>query len=138
MDWKARGLIRLSLADSILLNVHEEKTAHSLWKKLGDIHQGKSLVNKIFLRKKLYSLKIDGGTTVADHLNSFNMVIAQLTSVGVSIDEEDQCMLLLYSLPNSWDHLVIAIESTTTKLKMDEVVIVLLSEEMQRRSSKFS
>lgn len=75
-DRKTRGLIRLSLADSILLNVHEEKTAHSLWKNLGDIYQGKSLVNKLFLRKKLYSLKMDGGTSMADHLNMFNMVIA--------------------------------------------------------------
>ena len=76
MDRKAKGLIRLSLADSVLLNVHEEKTTHSLWKKLGDIYQGKSLANKIFLRKQLYSLKMDGGTAIADHLNSFNMVIA--------------------------------------------------------------
>lgn len=37
-DRKARGLIRLCLADSVLLNVHEEKTANLLWKKLGDIY----------------------------------------------------------------------------------------------------
>lgn len=76
MDRKARGLIRLSLVDSFLLNVHEENTTNSLWKKLGDIYQGKSLVNKIFLRKKLYSLKMDGGMAMVDQLNSFNMVIA--------------------------------------------------------------
>ena len=140
-DWDltnqmARGLIRLSLADSVLLNVHEEKIANSLWKKLGDIYQGKSLVNKIFLRKKLYSLKIDGWMALVDHLISFNMVIAQLISIGVSIDEEDRCMLLLCSLPDSWDHLVMAIKSMTTKLKMDEVVATLLSEEMWKKSSK--
>ena len=38
MDQKARGLIRLSLVDSVLFNVHEEKIAHSSWKKLGDIY----------------------------------------------------------------------------------------------------
>ena len=69
-------MIRLYLADSVLLNVHEEKTAASLWKKLGDIYQGKSLVNKLFLRKKLYSLRMDEGGSVADHLNAFNMLIA--------------------------------------------------------------
>ena len=68
-------MIRLSLVDLVLLNVHKEKTSNSLWKKLRDIYQGKSLVNKIFLRKKLYSLKMDGGTAVVDHLNSFNIVI---------------------------------------------------------------
>ena len=58
---KAKGLIRLCLADSILINVHEEPTAKKLWKKLSEIYQAKSLVNKIFLRKKLYSLRMEEG-----------------------------------------------------------------------------
>ena len=42
-DWvltyqKAKGLIRLCLVDFFILNVHEEKTTDSLWKKLGDIY----------------------------------------------------------------------------------------------------
>ena len=75
-DQKSKGLIRLFLADFVLLNVHEEKTTSSLWKRLGAIYQGKSLVNKLFLRKKLYSLKMKEGASVADHLNAFNMLIA--------------------------------------------------------------
>lgn len=61
IDRKAKGLIRLCLADSILINVHEEFTAKKLWKKLSEIYQAKSLVNKIFLRKKLYSLRMEEG-----------------------------------------------------------------------------
>lgn len=68
------------------------------------------MVNKLFLRKKLYSLKMDGGMAVADHLNTFNMVISQLTSIGVSVSEEKHSMLLLCLLLDSWDHLVIALE----------------------------
>lgn len=80
-DWdltnrKVKGLIRLCLVDSVLLNVHEEKTITTLWNKLGDNYQGKSLVNKFFLRKKLYSLKMCKGTSLADHLNTFSMIVA--------------------------------------------------------------
>ena len=96
-----KGLIRLCLEHYVLLNIHEEKTTHSLWKKLGDIYQGKSLINKLFLRKKLYSLKMDDGRTMEDHLNVSNMVIAQLTSIDVSISEEEAYMLLLCSLLDS-------------------------------------
>lgn len=71
-----------------------------------------------------------------DHLYSFNMVIAQLTYVSVSFDEEDQCMLLLCSLLDFWDQWVTTIGSMPTKLKMDEVVFVLLFEEMQKKSSE--
>ena len=58
---KAKGLIRRCLADLILINVHEEPTAKKLWKMISEIYQEKSLVNKIFLRKKLYSLRMEEG-----------------------------------------------------------------------------
>ena len=55
-DHKAKSIIRLYLTDAVLLNVLDEKTAYSLWTQLGSVYQAKSLVNKLFLRKKLYSL----------------------------------------------------------------------------------
>jgi hypothetical protein len=80
-DWdlsnkKSTRLIRICLANFVLLNVHEEKAATYLWKKLGDIYQGKSLVNKLFLRKKLYSFKMEEGEFFSDHLNAFNILIS--------------------------------------------------------------
>lgn len=61
IDRKDKGLIRLCLVDSILVNFHEEPTMKKLWKKLSEIYQEKSLMNKIFLRKKLYSLRVEEG-----------------------------------------------------------------------------
>ncbi|KAH9326861.1 hypothetical protein KI387_007039, partial [Taxus chinensis] len=39
MNRKAKGLIRLCLSNSILINVHEESTSEKLWKILGQIYQ---------------------------------------------------------------------------------------------------
>ena len=128
-DQKVKGLIRLYLADLVLLNVLNEKTANSLWTWLGSVYQAKSLVNQLFLRKKLYSLRMEEEGSIIDHLNSFNLLIAQLTSFGVKIEEEDQCMTLLCSLLDSWDHLVMVLGSTLVTFKMDDVVSSLLSEE---------
>lgn len=60
----------------------------------------------------------------------------QLTSVGVSVSEEERYMLLLCLLPDLWDHLVMAIGSATTQFKMDEVVAALLSEEIGKKSTE--
>lgn len=38
MDWKAKGLIILCLANFFLLNFHEEKNSTSMWKNLGDVY----------------------------------------------------------------------------------------------------
>jgi hypothetical protein len=111
--------------------VSENSTAKDLWDKLGKLYQSKSLLNKLFLRKKLYNLRMRDGDSVVDHLNAFNTVVSQLVSIEIKILDEDRCINLFFSLPYSWDSLVVAIGSNTTTLKFDEVVSSLLSEEMR-------
>jgi hypothetical protein len=134
MDQKAKSTIRLCLSDLVLLNVLEEATTKDLWEKLGKLYQSKSLVNKLFLRKKLYNLRMRDGDSVAEHLNAFNTVVSQLVSVDIKILDEDKCISLLCSLPDLWDSLIMAIGSNTTSLKFEEVVSSLLSEEMRRKN----
>ena len=108
----------------------EEATAKDLWDKLGKLYQSKSLVNKLFLRKKLYNLRMRDGDSVTEHLNAFNTVVSQLLSIEIKISNEDKCISLLFSLPDLWDILVVAIGSNTTTLSFDDVVSSLLSEDM--------
>eukprot|EP00253_Pinus_taeda_P023630 PITA_23630 len=51
-----------------------EATVKDLWDKLGTLYQSKSLVNKLFLRKKLYNMRMKDGDLVTEHLNTFNTV----------------------------------------------------------------
>ena len=133
LDRKARSTIRLCLSDSVLLNVSGEDSAKKLWEKLGNLYQSKSLVNKLFLRKKLYHLRMEDGDSVTDHLNVFNTLVSQLVSVDIKMEEEDKCITLLCSLPDSWDNLVVAIGSSTkSALKFEDIVSSLLLEEMRR------
>jgi hypothetical protein len=111
--------------------VSEEATTKYFWEKLGKLYHSKSLVNKLFLRKNLYNLRMRDGDSVAEHLNAFNIVVSQLVSIEIKILDEDKCISFFCSLPDSWDSLVVAIGSNTTSLKFEEVVSSLLSEEMR-------
>ena len=71
--------------------------------KPGTLYQSKSLVNKLFLWKKLYNLRMKDGDLVTEHLNGFNTVVSQLSSIDIKISDEDKCISLLCSLPDSWD-----------------------------------
>jgi hypothetical protein len=122
LDQKAKSTIRLCLSDSVLLNVSEEATTKDLWEKLGKLYQSKFLVNKLFLRKKLYNMRMRDGDSVAENLNAFNTVVSQLVSIEIKISDEDKCISLLFSLPDSRDSLVVAIGSNTNSLKFEEVV----------------
>eukprot|EP00253_Pinus_taeda_P028557 PITA_28557 len=74
------------------------------------------------------------GDSVREHLNAFNTVVSQLLSVDIKISDEDKCIRLLCSLPDSWNSLVIAIGSNATALQFDEIVSALLTEEMRRKN----
>ena len=64
LDWKARSIIRLCILDLVLLNVSRKAMTKALWDKLGTLYQSKSLVNKLFLQKKLYNLRMIDGDSV--------------------------------------------------------------------------
>jgi hypothetical protein len=69
--------------------------------------------------------------SMKEHLNAFNSSVSQLGSVNITIAEEDKCITLLCSFPDSWDNLVLAIGSTTqSTLKCEDVVASFLSEVM--------
>eukprot|EP00253_Pinus_taeda_P034589 PITA_34589 len=54
--------------------------AKALWDKLGTLYQSKSLVTKLFLRKKLYNLRMKHGDSVTEHLNAFNTMFDEIVS----------------------------------------------------------
>eukprot|EP00253_Pinus_taeda_P012322 PITA_12322 len=92
------------------------------------------MVNKLFLRKKLYNLRMKDGDSVTEHLNTFNTVVSQLAYVDIKISDEDKCISFLCFQPDSWDSLVIAIGSNATALQFDEIVSSLLTEEMRQKN----
>src|ERR1700729_643123 len=134
LDRNAKSTIRLCVSDSVLLNVSGEAAVKAVWDKLGTLYQSKSLVNKLFLWKNLYNLRMKYGDLVTEHLNVFNTMVSQLSSVDIKISDEDKCISLLCSLPYLWDSLVIAIGSNATALEFDEIVSALLTEEMRRKN----
>jgi transcription elongation factor GreA-like protein len=108
-----------------------EATTKALWDKLGTLYRSKSLVNKLFLQKKLYNMRMKDGDSVTEHLNAFNILLNQLLSVDINISNEDTFIYLLCFLLDSLDSLVVDIGSNTTTLSFDDVVSSLFSEEMR-------
>ena len=60
----------------------------------------------LLLMKRLFNMKMSEGGSVADHLNEFNTLTIQLSSIKVNFDDEVRALLILGSLPKSWNSLV--------------------------------
>ncbi|GFP89557.1 retrovirus-related pol polyprotein from transposon tnt 1-94 [Phtheirospermum japonicum] len=112
-----------------------ESSARALWRKLDSLYQSKSLVNKLFLRKKLYNLRKHEGDSFSTHLNEFNTLIGQLVSIGVKFEDDDKAITLICSLPDSWDNLIVVNGGGDKELSYETLCTALLSEETRRRGS---
>ena len=63
------------------------------------------------------------------------MIVSQLNSVDINFEDEIKALILMSSLPESWDTVVAAISSSrgSEKLKFDEIRDVVLSECIRKR-----
>jgi hypothetical protein len=88
--------------------------------------------------KNLFNMNMSEGGSVTNHLSEFNTVTSYLSFVNVSFDDEIRALLILCSLLEIWNRLVMVVSnfvSGSNTLKFDDVVGVILSEEMQRKKS---
>ena len=53
--------------------------------------------------KSLFNMKIIESGSVTYHLNEFNIVTSQLSSMGINFDGEIRALLILCSFPESWN-----------------------------------
>ena len=66
----------------------------------------KTATTKVYLKQKLYGMRMQMGSDLVEYMNAFNQVVTDLARLGATVDEEDRAILLLCSLPSSYDHFI--------------------------------
>ncbi|KAM7459649.1 hypothetical protein LguiA_033944 [Lonicera macranthoides] len=138
-DWediesKCLSTIRQNIGDNIINNFIDEDTVPKLWDKLEKMYLGKNLTTKLNLKRDLYRLKMGEGGNLMDHMNKFHGLVDQLKKVDVKIEEEDEALLLLTSLPDSYENIVTTVLYGKDTLKMVDVESTLLSNDKRKSS----
>ncbi|GKD28317.1 retrovirus-related pol polyprotein from transposon TNT 1-94 [Tanacetum coccineum] len=100
---KAHNALLLCLDNKVLREVNKEDSAAGVWLKLETLYMTKSLANKLYLKKKLFTFYMDSGKKLSDHIDEFNKLVGDLANIDVEIDDENQALMLLTSLPSSYD-----------------------------------
>lgn len=127
IDQRAISSIEMYITDDVLNHVISETTAKGMWDQLEEIYLGKSLSNKLFLKKMLFKLEMKEGGDMMKHINVFNALINDLNRIDVQFSEEDRALLLLASLPDSYEHFVTTLMFGKTTLKFNDVMQDIIS-----------
>ena len=87
--------------------------------------------------KKLFNLKMAENVSVAQHLNEFNTITNQLSSVEIDFDDEIHVLIVLASLPNNWEAMRMAVSNSTEKekFKYNDIRDSIMAEEIRRRDA---
>uniref|UniRef100_A0A0D3AV52 CCHC-type domain-containing protein n=1 Tax=Brassica oleracea var. oleracea TaxID=109376 RepID=A0A0D3AV52_BRAOL len=135
LEEKVFSTILLCLAHEIIIKVSDEKMVASLWQKLESLYMTKSLTNKLLLKQRLFALRMQEGIELRDHVDKLNSILLELRNIDVKVEDENAALILLISLPNSFENFVQSFIVGKDTVKLEEVRLALHSWELRHKAS---
>ena len=87
------------------------------------------------LLDKFNNIKMNAGDVVGDHMNQLELIAKKLADAEHTLSDKMQVIVVLNSLPPSWDHVVTSLTHSGKELAMTTLSVLLMVEEdrMKRR-----
>lgn len=73
---------------------------------------------------------------MSEHLSDFNKILVDLQNLDAVIEDEDEALLLLNSLPNTYEHLTTTLLYGKDEIKFDDVSNALINNEHQKKNKQ--
>ncbi|GJZ51468.1 retrotransposon protein, putative, ty1-copia subclass [Tanacetum coccineum] len=81
LNKKAHSAMILCLGNKVLREVTVETTVAGVWSKLKTLYMTKSLANKLYLKKKVYTFCMPAGQKISKHIDEFNKIVLDLANI---------------------------------------------------------
>ena len=103
-------------------------TSREVRLKLENIYASKGPARKATLLKQLTLQRMNEGDDVRNHINKFFNTVEKLSDMNVDINEDLLSIMLLHSLPTSFENFRCAVESRDRLPKVEDLKIKILEE----------
>lgn len=128
---KAMNLIVLNVGDHVLRKISHCTTAAAMWTLLEKLYMSKSLPSRIFLQLKFYNFKMVDSVSIDANIDEFLKLVSDLSSVGVTVTDEVQAILLLCSLPSRYNQLKETLKYAKDTITLDAVIAAARDKERE-------
>ena len=134
---KARTQIKLAVGDMEMVHLSGADTAKEMWDQLCMVKEVKGRIGVLATRHAFYHMEADENNfNLVDHISKLRRLQEELHLMDNKVNDEDFVMILLTSLPESWDVYTSAyLGSSSNKptLRSHELITILYEEDRQRK-----
>ena len=134
----ACGTVRSCLSREQRYAFSKETSAYKLWVALEEKFLKKNCQNKLFMKKRLFRFTYVPGTTMNDHITSFNQLVTDLMNMDEVFKDQDLALILLGSLPEEYELLETTLLNGKDDVSLSEVCAALYSKELRRKDKQIS
>ena len=128
---KAMNLIVLNVGDHVLRKISHCTTVAAMWMLLEKLYMSTSLPSRIFLQLKFYNFKMVDSESIDANVDEFLKLVSDLCSVGVSVTDEVQAILLLCSLPSKYNQLKETLKYAKDTITLEAVIAAARDKERE-------
>src|ERR1700744_4308887 len=132
-DRKAFTTITLATKPSYMQDIRHAKTAKEAWDNMSERYQSKGLMRRVLLKRKFNKMVMEEGENMEDHRRQFKDILDELNESGMTVDDQEAAIMLLSSLPKSWDSIITPLEHRIIQNLSFHDVATILKEENDRR-----
>jgi hypothetical protein len=132
-DRTALSIIRLRIADKMLIYVASSTTSKGAWDTIKQMLEPEGALSTVLVRRKLFRAACEEGTAIDDHIRMLISYREELIRLGQTLDDAEFAITLLTSLPESWNNFIAGID--TTSLKDSSKLIARILEQSRRLKS---
>ncbi|KAK4432999.1 hypothetical protein Salat_1062100 [Sesamum alatum] len=128
--------IRTFLSKEQRFAFSKETSAHKLWTALEETYLKKMRQNKFHMKRRLFRFTYVSGTTINEHVTSFNKLVTDLMSIDETFKDEDLAVMLLGSLPEEFEFLETILLHGKEVISLSEVCDALYDYELRKKDKQ--
>src|SRR5271154_1045043 len=111
-DRKALSMIRLRVADKMLVFIASVTVSKDAWDTLHSLLESQGPLGIVLARRKLFRAQCEEGTSVEEHIRILRGYQEDLMNLGQKISDSEFSIILLTSLPDTWNGYISSIDTS--------------------------